>query len=297
MFDWDDLRIFIALTRAGSLSEAARRLGVEHTTVARRIEALERDLGLRLFDRLPRAWRPTPDGERLALRAEAVEDAVLAVARAADAADAASTIRLRLSAPPVLASAFVAPRLAPLLRAHPDIRLDLIGETAAASLTRRDADLALRLSRPIEGDLVTRRIGVMRFGLYAAPEAVAGRTEAEWNWCGYDESLAHVPQMLWLARRNAGRPFAFRANDLASLHAAAASGVGLAALPHFLAAGDTRLVCLEEAPEAAREVWLVLHPDLRHTPRVRIVVDHLIAVFADWMTSDHLLPASAADDG
>lgn len=295
MFDWDDLRSFVALAHAGSLSGAARRLRVEHTTVARRIDALERDLGVRLFDRLPRAWRLTPEGERIAERAAAMETAALGVARAADAGEAPDQ-RLRLSAPPVLASAFVAPRLAELRRLRPDIRLDLVGEAAAVSLTRRDADLALRLSYPTEDDLVARRLGHMRFGLYAAPSAVAGRDEAEWDWCGYDDALAHVPQQQWLLRRNAGRALAFRSNDLASLHSAVAAGMGLAALPHFLVADDPHLVCLEEAPEATREVWLVMHPDLRRNPRLRAVADHLAAAFAGWSTPRPDATAANAED-
>ena len=282
MYDWDDLRVFLALARAGSLSETARRLRVEHTTVARRIEALERDLGLRLFDRLPRAWRLTEDGERILARTEEMEVAALAVARAADAADGAAVLHLRISAPPVLASAFVAPRLAPLLGARTDIRLDLVGEATAVSLTRRDADLAIRLSRPTDGDLVARRLAHMHYGLYASPAHVAGHPEADWAWCGHDDALGHVPQQLWLQRRNGGRPFVFRTNDLASLLAAAIAGIGVAALPHFLAATEPRLVCLEDAPEADREIWLVMHPDLRDTPRVRIVCDHLAAAFAEF---------------
>lgn len=282
MYDWDDLRVFLALVRAGSLSAAARALGVEHTTVARRIEALERDLGVALFERLPRAWRPTDDGAAIAARAEAVEREALAVARAADAAETARPWRLRLSAPPVFASAFLTPRLAPFLAAHPDLRLDLVGETATVSLPRREADLALRLSRPTDPDLIARRLGHLRFALWAAPAHLAGRDPADWRWCGYDDALAHLPQERWLERRRGGRPLAFAANDLASLHAAAAAGIGVALLPEVFAAGDPRLVRLEDAPdEATREIWLALHPDLARAPRARLVVDALAAICAE----------------
>lgn len=277
MYDWDDLRVFLALVRAGSLSAAARDLGVEHTTVARRVDALERDLGVALFERLPRAWRTTPEGAAIAERAEAVEREALAVARAADAGSAAP-MRLRLSAPPVVASAFLTARLAPLLAAHPELRLDLVGEAATVSLARREADLALRLSRPSEADVIARRVGLLRFALWAAPAHLAGRTSADWRWCGYDDALAHLPQERWLERRRGGRPLAFRANDLASLHAAAAAGIGVALLPHVLAADDPRLEHLEEAPEATREIWLAVHPDLARAPRARLVIDHLVEI-------------------
>lgn len=282
MYDWDDLRVFLALWRAGSLSAAARTLGVEHTTVARRIAALERDLGLSLFDRLPRDWRPTADGEAIARRAEAVEREALAVARFADGAESARVLRLRLSAPPTLAAAVLAPRLADFLAQTNDLRLDLVGETASVRLARREADLALRLSRPDEPDVVCRRLGTLRFALFAAPTHLADRPEDERRWCAYDDTLAHLPQERWLERRRGGRPPAFRANDLATLHAAAAAGVGIALLPLVIAADDPRLVRLEDAPEASREVWLAVHPDIARNLRARALIDRLATIVAGW---------------
>lgn len=283
MYDWDDLRVFLALVRSGSLSAAARALGVEHTTVARRIDGLERALGVTLFERLPRAWRPTADGAAIAARAEAVEREALAVARAADAAESATVTRLRLSAPPVLASAFLAPRLSPLFDARPDLRLDLVGETATVDLSRREADLALRLSRPRGDDLVARRIGWLRFALYGAPSHLDGRNETDRRWCAYDDTLADLPQERWLERRRAGRSPTFRANDLASLQAAAAAGIGVALLPHVLAEPDPRLRRIEDAPDATREIWLVLHPDLARAPRTRPVIDFLVTLAAEFV--------------
>lgn len=280
MYDWDDLRVLLALRRAGTLAGAARALGIEHTTVARRVDALERALGLRLFDRMPRGWRPTADGEAIAARAEAVEREAMAVARLADAAESARVLRLRLSAPPALAAAVLAPHLAVFLVGRADLHLDLVGETASVSLTRREADLALRLSRPDEPEVICRRLGVLRFALYAAPSHLAGRAEADWSWCAGDDTLAHLPQERWLERRRAGRPAVFRANDLSALRAAAAAGVGVALLPDALVADHPDLVRLEAAPEADREIWLAVHPDIARNARARAVIERLAAIVA-----------------
>ncbi|KAB0648495.1 LysR family transcriptional regulator, partial [Burkholderia diffusa] len=155
---WDDLRYFLAVMRGGSLSAAARTLQVQHSTVARRIDALESALGIRLFDRLPRGWPPTDEGLHLAEHAARVEADVHAFARAAQGAAALDGV-VRVSASPVFASHFLAPRLARAQRAWPALRIDLMGEMHAANLYAREADLAVRLSRPSEPGLAARRPG------------------------------------------------------------------------------------------------------------------------------------------
>ncbi|RQQ10511.1 LysR family transcriptional regulator [Burkholderia stagnalis] len=314
---WDDIRYFLAVMRGGSLSAAARALRVQHSTVARRIDALEDALGIRLFDRLPRGWPPTDEALRLADHAAHIEAGTQAFARAAQgAADLDGVVRV--SASPVFASHFLAPRLARALRAWPRLRIDLLGEMHAANLYAREADLAVRLSRPSEPGLAARRLGTMRFVLCATPEWAAAPPDA-WQFLGYDDALAQTPQQQWLARFAAGRRFAFVANDLAALHRACAAGAGVALLPRFLvddpaidsvtaalhppeeresgrppiadaarafaaadAAAPTRtgpastpLVELTSAPrcDIEREIWLVVHPDVRRSPRVQRVAD------------------------
>jgi len=269
---WDDVRHFLALAREGSLSGAARALKVEHSTVARRVDALEQALRLRLFDRLPRGWHLTPEGEALAQHAQRMEDEALAFGRAAlGVATLSGTVRL--SAPPVVASHFLVPRLGPLRRRWPDIRLEVVGEAREANLTRREADLALRLSRPSAPGLVARPLAEMGYGLFATPKWAA-RPATEWEFVGYDESLRQVPQQQWLDSLTAGRPTVLRSNDLAGLYQAARAGLGVTALPYFLGNRDDVLVRLPayDCP-TRRKLWLVLHPDLRRSPRVRAVAD------------------------
>ncbi|MFG1401624.1 LysR family transcriptional regulator [Xanthobacter sediminis] len=278
MLDWDDLRFFVALARCGSLSEVARRLGADHSTVARRITGLETALSLKLFDRLPRGYALTPEGERLLERASAVEQAVHGVERLASGVGAAIAGRVRISAPPALASHWLVPRLAPLLARHPGLELDVSGTAAPAHLSRHEADLALRLSRPQEKGLVARRLGRLAYGLYGARAYVEATPEAERAFLGYDEELAGSPQQAWLEALARGRPIVFMSNDLSSLISAARSGMGLAAMPHVLARAAGDLVCVVDDGGVERELWLLVHPDLRRAARVRAVMDHIIAM-------------------
>ncbi|MCA8200874.1 LysR family transcriptional regulator [Burkholderia sp. AU33545] len=297
---WDDLRYFLAVMRGGSLSAAARTLQVQHSTVARRIDALESALGIRLFDRLPRGWPPTDEGLHLAEHAARVEADVHAFARAAQGAAALEGV-VRVSASPVFASHFLAPRLARAQRAWPALRIDLMGEMHAANLYAREADLAVRLSRPSEPGLAARRLGTMRFALCASPDWAAAPPDT-WAFLGYDDALAQMPQQQWLERFAAGRRFAFIANDLAALHRACVAGAGVALLPRFLvdtsatdadagtpASADpslstaAALVELTSAPrcDVEREIWLVVHPDVRRSPRVQRVADAIADAVRD----------------
>lgn len=273
--DWDDLRHFVAVARLGSLSAAARELRVEHTTVARRVDALEARLGVRLFDRLARGWRPTVEGERLLEPARRLEDDALAFERQAlGSAPLSGTVRL--SVPPSLATHLLARDLEALRGGHAGIVLELVAETRSASLDRREADLALRLQRPSAPGLVLRRVGELRYAAYATPAYLAARAPPDWRFLGYDDSLRGVPQQQWLERRAGARPFALRSNELAVIHAAAAAGAGIAALPAFLGAADPALVQVDlgGAPPP-RTLWLVMHADVRRAPRVAAVADAL----------------------
>ena len=275
------MRYFLVLAREGSLSAAARRLAVEHTTVARRADALEQSLGVRLFDRLPRGWRLTTEGTALAERAERMEQEAAGFARAAAGAGSLRGT-VRISVPPTIASHFIAPHLAALHRQWPGISLVLLGETRNANLMAHEADLAIRLSRPTASTLATRPLGDLGYGLYATPEVLA-QPEAEWEFIGYDERLRHVPQQRWLDAYAGERRVILRCSDLAAIHQAALAGLGVAALPHFLGAPAETGTLLRrlpiDGPALHREIWLAIHPDVRRSPRVRAVADALIALF------------------
>ncbi|HEY4371889.1 MAG TPA: LysR family transcriptional regulator [Burkholderiales bacterium] len=281
MNDWEDLRHFAALARDKSLSAAARRLGVDHATVARRIAALEASLQLKLVDRRPRAYVLTADGERIATLAARMEEEAYAVERAAGASRAGLAGTVTISAPPGIANTLIAPRLGELLHRHPGLVVRLIGEKRSASLSRREADVAVRLSRPDENSLVARKVGSMAFGLYAAPEYLAQRTPAQYGFIAYDESMKDAPQQLWLKAIAGARPIIAQINDLDGQRAAARAGVGVAALPLHMGEGDAQLRRIEaKGKPVAREVWLAVHRDMRRAPPVRAALDFLAACFA-----------------
>ncbi len=279
--NWEDLRVFLVLAELGSLSAAARRLDVDHTTVARRVGALEAALGVRLIDRLPRAVVLTEAGRRLAGRAAPMREAAFALQRAARGLDDGAGGSVRVSAPPVLARVVLAPRIARLRQSRPEIVLDLIGDQAFADLDRSEADLAVRLSRPEPKGLIARKLGEVGFGLYATA-AYAARDPSQWTFAAHDRVPSELPQEVWLDAFRGERVVSFRSNDNGILAAAAQAGAGVALLPRYVAAGVPGLVELPAGrPLPAREVWLAVHDDVRRAPRVRAVIDWLAEAVAE----------------
>lgn len=276
--DWDDLRFFLALCEAGTLSGAARATGVEHTTVARRIDALETALGARLFDRFPKGWSLTAAGTALVPHARKVEDdmhALLNVARGA--IDVAGVVRV--SAPPALTACLLAPRLRGPLARLPGVEIDLRAETRTTDLMRRQADIALRFARPTAPGLVTRLLAHVDYALYAHEDYVANRPNAHWEFLGYDELQQDAPQQEWLDRLRGARRYSVRSNDLLTLLQAAVGGCGVGVFPRYAAARAPGLVVLDPACPVRRKLWLVMHADVRRAPHVRAVADEIIAMF------------------
>ena len=274
--DWGDLRYFVALAKRGTLSGAARDLGAEHTTVARRITALEDALGVRLFERGAKGYALTPEGERIVENAYRIEDEVFGLQRQIASGALGLSGTVRISAPPAFASNFLIPHLAELRRSHPGIILEIAGENHAVSLSRREADIAVRMGRPEPASVVARQIGRLGYGLYGTRDYLSQVAEPDWVFVAYDERLDHTLQQRWLLSIVDDRPLVFRANDLPGLLAAVTSGIGLGVLPRFLGDSNPTLQRLPmDASPAARELWLVVHPDMRRSPRVRAVLDFL----------------------
>jgi DNA-binding transcriptional LysR family regulator len=278
MADWEDIRHFVALAREGTLSAAARTLGVDHATVARRVAALETSTGLKLVDRRARTTLLTDDGKRIAAVAAPMEEAAFAIGRTAHATKPGVDGEVTISAPPNFASAVIAPQLVRLRQRHPGIRIKLMGEKRRASLSRREADVALRLLRPVESGLFVRKIGSFGFSLYGAPAYLDKTPPHAFAFIGYDASMVESPQEVWLRAIIGKREVVLRTNDLETQVAAARSGLGIAALPHYLGDRDPRLQ-RHEVPERPvnRDVWLLVHRDLRQVPAVRAVMEFLVS--------------------
>jgi DNA-binding transcriptional LysR family regulator len=276
MSDWENLRHFVVLSREGTLSAAARLLGVDHATVARRVAALEAETGLKLVDRRARNYQLTDDGRRIAATAMPMEEAAFAVGRAVQAAKPGLRGEVSISSPPSLANTLIAPRLFQLRRQHPGIRIKLIGEKRTASLNRREADVALRLSRPSEPGLIVRKVGSFGFGLYGAASYLKATPRHAFAFIAYDDSMDDAPQQKWLQTVAASSEIVLRTNDLENQAAAARTGLGVAVLPLFLGETDPTLERYD-APSAppSRDVWLLVHRDLRQAPLVRAVMEFL----------------------
>lgn len=272
--DWEDLRHLAAVGRQGSLSGAARALGVDHATVGRRVAALEARTGLRLLERRGRGTALTEAGERVAALAFDMEDRVLAVERLAQAERRPLAAEVVVSAPPSLAMFMLAESLVDLRRVQPSITVTLRGEASLVSLTRREADLTLRLQAPSEPTSVARKVGEMAYGLYAAVDYPHGPDD-DWSLVSYDAEMSRLTQQEWLRAFAADRPVSFRSNDMGVLQPAARAGLGVVLLPCFMADGDPGLRRWSSAAPPNRGLWLAVHEDLRRSAAVRAVGDHL----------------------
>lgn len=281
--NWEDFRYFLTLAETGSFSGAARRLGVDHSTVARRVAALEADTGLRLIDRLPKAVMLTEEGQLLAGRGQGALEAMFAVERAAAGAMTGVSVPLCISAPPSLARHVIAPGLQGFRQQHPEIEVILQGQTQSADLNRRQADIAIRLSRPRKSSVVTRKLADMPMAFYGAADYQ--KAEVDWDLISWDDSSADIPQYRWLEDRRAGRPVVVRSNDMDVQAACARAGVGVALLPCYLGDADPQLRKLKGQEDfPAREIWMLVHADLRHAPRVRSGMDFLITTLRHLVT-------------
>lgn len=274
---WEDLRILLAVARGGTLSAAAGRLKVNQTTVTRRLAALEGGLAVKLFQRVDGRLTPTEPGEAALRRAERVEAEMIGLEAELAGADRRPEGTVRLTAVPVIANRLLVPRLGAFLKAYPGLRIELVAEARNLSLTRRDCDLALRFARPQGGAMLCRRLGSLGFSLYGPhqgdPETLP--------WLGYEEGQARLPQAAWVVQKAAGETLSgLLSGDLETQIQAVLAGLGRGLLPDFVAAGEPGLRRLSDGPLLEREVWLLLHPDLRHLPRVIAVAEWLQQVFA-----------------
>jgi DNA-binding transcriptional LysR family regulator len=274
--DWSHLRFFLELVRTGSHTRAAKRMGVDRNTVARRVAALEAELGLALFERGPQGWCQTLAGQELAELAGRVEEDVLALARHVDARDAALRGTARLTTVPHLAAHLLPPALPALRQRHPELVLEVVADARAFDLSRREADLAMRLGRPRDSGLVARRLSLLAHAFYAATATEAGaRGAVDFRADPFlsDDGSSNEPQERWLDELAPDRRVVHRCNSTTSLLAVARQGLGVVILPCYIGDADPALRRLDGPEPATHEIWLLVHGDLRRTPRVRAVID------------------------
>ncbi len=276
MLEWSDLRVFLAVYRSRSHAGGARALRVAPTTIGRRLAALEAEAGARLFTRTPEGLVATAAARSLAARAERVEAEVLEAERELSGADARPTGTVRITCGDGFAAYVLAPGLPAFLAAHPGLSVEVRADARALDLTRGEAEVALRLFRPRERSLVARRLGLERYALYAAPAYLArrgaprtARDLANHDLVIYDHDLDRLPTQAWFRQIAAGARVAVRASTTTTMHAACASGTGIAVLTASVVSGDPRFApVLPRLEPPPAELWAVTHPDLRSSARV-----------------------------
>jgi molybdate transport repressor ModE-like protein len=277
--DWDDLRTLLAVARTGSLTEAARSLGVSYSTVSRRLAALEEGLGVRLFDRDASGYAPTPVGAEMlesARRMEAEFDALSLRVRGRDARLAG---RVRVATTDALATSFM-PEIAAFSRRFADIELDLLSTPEPAELAMREAEVALLVTDRAPPSLVGRRLARLPSALYAAKsylaEHAASLEPAAHVWVGWEDGMSHIPAARWMREHVPHARVACRVSTGTALRAAVRAGVGTAHLLCFLADDDPELERIRPPePELETGLWLLTHEDLRTTGRVRVFLDFM----------------------
>ena len=280
--DWGDLRYFVVAANSGSMSEAARRLGVSVATVGRRIERLEDDLGVRLFHRHSAGLSLTQEAPELLTHAEAIVGHVTDLFEAArfSEEDQARGV-VTVTTFETLATHAIARSIGQLTLKHPGIRVVLRATPRVIKFSDRTADIALRLVRPAEDRVIAQRIATFDFGLYVHPSylALKGRPESVETLHGfdvitYDDRFDTVPEVAWLHMRTSPENMTLRVSSLGAILAAISAGAGMGVLPHFIAPPE--LVCLFDCHGLpARPMWLAMHEDLKDIARVRLVFDHL----------------------
>lgn len=278
--NWDDLRFAATLGREGTLAATARHLGVDQTTVARRIRALEEELGVVLFERNEGHWQPTSVGLRVLERSSRIEEDVAGVQRLAEASSGQVSGVVRITAVGSIIGEWLLPRLPDLYARHPELCLELIASNDNLNVSRREADIAIRLARPSRGQFLMRKLADVGFAVYGA--ARGDLNVRSGDWVAYNEDLAHTPEMRRLQAIMGDGCVRLRSNSPRCLALAVGEGIAHGMLPCFLADPDSRLVRLSgQQPVLQRELWMLVHPDARAQPRVAAMADWLVARFTE----------------
>ena len=284
--NWDDVRIFLAVARHGQILGAARSLGLNHATVARRLTALETALASTLFTRKTNGSDLSGAGERFLAHAEAMESAMLAASQTAGADSAIEGI-VRVGAPDGFGVAFLAPRIGQLTERHQGLRIELVPVPRAFSLSRREADIAVTLERPREGRLVARKLTDYRLGLYAAKSYLARHGAplaladlAAHHLVGYVDDLLFSASLDYTSAFLPDWRSTLSVSTAMGQTEAVRAGAGIGILHGFMAEGDPNLVPVLSEHSLTRAYWTVVHEDLRSLRRVGIVAEFLAEIVA-----------------
>jgi DNA-binding transcriptional LysR family regulator len=279
MLSWDDFRYVKAIADTRSLGGAAQSLGVNHSTVFRRLGQIEQQLGSRLFERGRAGYALTPSGEDMVRLAERVSEDITAFERKVTGQDLRPSGELRITASDMVMLHLLTDVLVGFRRAYPEITIDVVVSNVLLNLSKRDADVAVRATYHPPESLTGRRVSRIAWAIYAAKTCAPQRFDPtcdvrQHDWVGFADQIAVARAGRWLKDHGGDDRLVYKVNTLLGLAEAVAGGVGLALLPCFVGETVPGLLRLSPAlPELEGELWLVTHPDLRNTARVRAFLD------------------------
>jgi len=292
---WDDFQHFLAVCRHSTIGGAARALGVNHSTVLRRLASLEETLGQRLFDRMPSGYVLTERGHELAANLAGVAEQIDAAERRIAGGDLAIQGVIRLTTTDTLLHSFLMTYIAEFRALHPAVEIQIVINNSFLNLTRREADVAVRGSNKPPENLVGRRVGTIETALYASRDYAKslGKSAShdDLRWIAPDESLAHLESAKWMRQHVKPDRVVMRADNLVALVDAVAAGVGAAFLLCPLAEMRKSLVRLQEPMrQMDTAIWVLTHPDLKRVARVRALTDFLYEKLSTDARLRHDLP-------
>ena len=280
-FDWDDLRYVLAVAHHGSAGGAARALDVAHATVLRRIQSIERDFGMRIFDRLPSGLVLTEAGRPLLAAAESIDKTILETRRLLAGRSAELAGPLRITTTDSLMDSLMPSLLQEFRALYPAVVVEVLVTNSKLDLDAMDADVALRAAEHPPESWVGRRLARMNFAVYATPSYLSRHEDTAWqemDWLLPESPLSDAPVGRWITRTVDSRRAVFKANSFVTLRRMCEAGLGATALPCFLGTPSASLRRLDLFPdEASTDLWVLTHEDLRRAPRVRAFLDHAAA--------------------
>lgn len=283
MTHWDDVRFVLALARNGTIRAAAKSLAVNHTTVSRRIAALEKLLSARLFEQTPYGYVLTNAGKVISQAAEGMEDLLLRSQKQIEGADTELSGEVHINIPDIF-DEWVSEKLALFSQQHPKMKINLVSETAVANLSKREADIALRFTQNPPQDMVGHKVWTLPVAVYASTDFTIDKSKAlaSYPWVRWAPEFSQSPVEEWTDKITDGVPAVFKVTTYKTLSCLIRSGAGIGCLCPWFAQQDPKLQQISPLIEEAElDVWLLIHPDLRGVKRIKVLKDLLANLFAN----------------
>lgn len=281
--NWDDFRYFLSVTKNQTLKKASGELRVDQATVGRRLTALQENLGVKILEKRSNGYFLTAAGERIFSSVQAAEEAMCAIHRLAAGKDERVEGVVKLAMPGALANQWLLKKINPLMEKHPGLQLDFLTGPEVLNLSRREADVAIRLVRPTQKELKTKKVGQLQLALYKLKEKNKKISVSDLEhspFVGLFDQATSESERNFLKTLKFTPQYRLRSSAWSSVYAAVRAGLGVGILPTFIGDADPELQVLEVDSQTT-VLWLVVHPEVAQIARVRVVIDFLTALFSN----------------